>query len=271
MISASAFSERYYGYYSGNDEDNWTSYDRSNLVPITESLNDTLFSQLSNGKGINMLVVHGTADTAVHPQHSMMLVQEVMQQQQLYVPNSYGGNLRRRNNSSTKFRRRVVSDHPFQAGAIRLSQLVLPDVDLSNSRVVTGIEHSSSIDHQHQLLHSIYSHITQYLETECFNGVFDGTRVRGVRLRGRSLRKRRRRRWRTGNRNQENLDDQLQQSHREEHRQQHQRSQRSISTSNDDNGGDDFRHSGWYRRYDIDNSSYIMENYVIKFVCYSKS
>lgn len=199
-------------------------------------------------------MVHGTADTAVHPQHSMMLVQEVMQQQQqLYIPNSYGGNLRRRNNTSTKFRRRVASDHPFQAGAIRLSQLVLPDVDLSNSRMVSGIEHSSSIDHQHQLLHSIYGHITQYLEMECFNGVFDASRVRGVRLRGRSLRKRRRRRWRTSNKNQENLD---------EHRQQHQKSQRSISTSNDDNGGDNFRHGGRYRRHDIDNSNYILENNV---------
>lgn len=187
----------------------------------------------------------------------MMLVREVMQQQQQpYVPNGFGGNLRTRDNGSTTFRRRVSSRHPFRAGPIRLSQLVLPDVDLSNLKLNTGVDHSPSIEYQHQLLHSIYGHVTQYLETECFNGAFDGTRGQGVRLRGRSLRKRRRRRWRNSNRNQENLDDQQQQNRREEHRQLHQKSRRSVSATYDDGvSGDDLSSHRRYRRRVVDSGS----------------
>lgn len=198
--------------------------------------------------------MHGTADTSIHPQHSMMLVRGVMQQQQQYTPNGIGGNYGRRNNISTTSGGRISNGLPFKVGAIRISQLALPDVDLSNMRMVSGVEHGSPIHYQHQLLHSIYSHVTQYLATECFTSVRDGIRGRGIRVRGRALRKRRRRRWRTGNRDQEDLDDQQQQLQRDEYRQQYQKNQLSISNNDNISGGN----GGRYRRHNI-YDSHILE------------
>lgn len=205
--------------------------------------------------------MHGTADTSIHPQHSMMLVRGVMQQQQQYTPNSIDGKHGRRNNSSTS-EGRISNGSPFKVGAIRISQLALPDVDLSNMRMATGVKNGSPVHHQHQLLHSIYSHVTQYLATECFTSVRDGSRGRGIKVRGRALRKRRRRRWRTGNRDQEDLDDQQQQLQRDEYHQQHQKNQRSISNNDNTSGGNgrDHNNGGRYRRHNIDNNHYILEN-----------
>lgn len=245
-IIASAFAERYYGYYGVNIEDNLMSYDRSDLIPFLTLSNESI-SPSSHGKGINLLVVHGTADTTIHPQHSMMLVRGVMQQQQQqYFPTSLGSNLARRYTNSTTSGKRVTGGFPNRVGTIRLSQFVMPDVDLSNSRMATGIENDYPANHDHQLLHSIYSHVTQYLANECFISVGEGNRGRGVRIRGQRLRKRRRR-WRTGNRDQEKTDDQ--------------NNQRSVSNEDRSNsnvgnnyGGGDHSTGGRYRRHDIDSS-----------------
>ncbi|XP_025409060.1 uncharacterized protein LOC112682616 isoform X2 [Sipha flava] len=263
---ASTFAERYYGYYSGND-DTWMSYDRSDLIPFAVTLNDSSLSPSSQVKGINLLVMHGTADTTIHPQHSMMLVRGVMQQQQRqYFPTGFTGSLRRRNINSSASGGRVTGGFPTRTGAIRISQLMTPDADLSNSRMATGVENSFPINHNHQLLHSIYGHISQYLANECFTSVGDGSNGRGIRIRGRRLRKRRRRRWRTGNRDQEKSDNQQPQQRGEEHEQRPQ-SQRSVSnndaTNGDDRGGRGDRSAGGrYRRHDVDSNQHILERRV---------
>lgn len=240
------------------------SYDRSDLIPLTAPLNDSSFSSSSNGKGINLLVMHGTADTTIHPQHSMMLVRGVMQQQQ-YVPTGWGGNLGRRNNNFTASGVRVSSGFNFRTGPIRISQLVMPDVDLSNSRMASGTENDSPMDHQHQLLYSIYGHITQYLANECFTSANDRSRGRGVGIRGRPSRKQRRRRWRTGNRGQDDPDDQRE----KEHYSQYQQNQRTVSgnvksdlgASNDNSDDDRSRgNSGRFRRHNIDDGKHIPES-----------
>jgi len=235
------------------------SYDRSDLIPLTTSLNESSLSPSSTGKGINLLVMHGTADTTIHPQNSMMLVRGVMQQQQQTgLSNTFG-----RRNNSTASGGRVTGG--FRVGAIRISQLVLPDADLSNSRMATDIENGSPLDHHHQLLHSIFGHVTQYLATECFTSVGDGNRGRGIRTRNRRLQKRRRRRWRTGNRDQEKSKDQPQQQRKEE-QQQHQQNQRSdksnSGTSNESGGGGggDRNFGGRYRRHDLDSNQLISES-----------
>lgn len=226
-------------------------------------MNDSYSSSLSShGKSINLLVIHGTADTTVHPQHSMMLVRGVMQQQQQqHAAAGVGNNAGRRNSNLSAFGSRVSGGYPTRAGAIRLSQLVMPDVDLSNSRMATDLENGSPGDHQHQLLHTIYGHVSRYLVNECFTSVGEGSRGRGVRIRGQRLRKRRRRRWRNRNQDQENLDDQQHQQ-RGEDRQQHQHSQRSIrdnESSNSagyDNKGGDRSSGGRYRRHNIDSDQH---------------
>lgn len=238
------------------------SYDRSDLI----QLNESSYLPASHGKGINLLVMHGTADTVIHPQHSMMLVRGVMQQQQQkYAPTSFGsGPAARRNSNSTASGVRVAGGIT-RSGAIRISQLVMPDVDLSNSRMATGTETGSpASDQRLQLLHSVYSHVAQYLATECFTGVGDGGRGLGVKVRSRRLRKRRRRRWRAGNRDQGNLDDQKkQQQQRGEEHQQRQQNQRNVHDGDNDrskNGDDnsdvdnDRVTGGRYRRHDIDDS-----------------
>lgn len=211
--------------------------------------------------------MHGTADTTIHPQHSMMLVRGVMQQQQRqYLPTGFTGSLRRRNINSSAPGGRATDGFPTRAGAIRVSQLMMPDADLSNSRMATGVKKSSPINHHHQLLHSIYGHITQYLSTECFTGVSDGGNGQGIRTHGRRSRKRRRRRWRTGNRDQEKSDDQQPQQ-KEEEQQKRSQSQRSVS-NNDVNSGDDRSGrgdrsvGGRYRRHDIDSDQHILESRV---------
>lgn len=244
------------------------TYDRSDLIPFTATVNKSTLSPSSYGKGINLLVVHGTADTNIHPQHSMMLARGVMQQQQQqYVPTGHGSSSGRRNSNSTPSGGRAAGGFSTRTGAIRISQLVMPDADLSNSRMITGIENGSPIDHHHQLLHSVYSHVTQYLATECFTGVGDGIRGRGVRIRGRRLRKRRRRRWRTSNRDQDKAADPKHQQ-REETHQQYQQNQRSVSNgdSNGSNAGDydgnNPNTGGRYRRHDIDSSQYTLNGRV---------
>lgn len=223
------------------------SYDRSDLIPYTTLLNESTISPSSHGKGINLLVVHGTADTTIHPQHSMMLVRGVMkQQQQQYFPTGLGSNLARRHSNSTTSGRRVTGGFPNRVGTIRLSQFVMPDVDLSNSRMATGIENDYPENHDHQLLHSIYSHVTQYLANECFIGVGEGNRGRGVRIRGQRLRKRRRR-WRTGNRDQEKPDDQKNQRSASN-------GERTNSNVGNNHDGGDHSAGGRYRRHDIDSS-----------------
>lgn len=245
------------------------SYDRSDLIPSATSLNASSLSPSSYGKGINLLVMHGTADTTIHPQNSMMLVRGVMQQQQQqYIPPGHAGTGGRRKNNSTKSRGRIAGVLPTQVGAIRISQLVMPDADLSNSRMAIGLENGSPIDYHHQLLHSIFGHVTQYLATECFTSVGDGNRGRGIRTRDRRLRKRRRRRWRTANRDQDKSDDQHQQQRGEEHqqRQQNQRSDNTNSGTSSENGsgagagGGDRSNGGRYRRYDIDSNQQISES-----------
>lgn len=228
-VTASTFAERYYGYFADNDGDTWLSYDRSDLIPSNES---SLLPAMSRGKGINLLVIHGTADTTIHPQNSMMFVRGVMhRQQQQYSASHNSGSLGRRNSNSSGGRvAAAASGFPTRSGAIRISQLVMPDVDLSYSRMATGVENDSPLDHHYQMIHSLYGHVSRYLATECFTGVGDGGRSRGVKVRGRNLRKRRRR-WRTGNREQNTLDDTKQQHG--EH--------------------------GRYRRNDIDNSQHIMD------------
>lgn len=210
-------------------------------------------------------MVHGTADTIIHPQHSMMLVRGVMQQQQQhYVPTGHGSSSARRNSNSTPSGGRAAGGFPTRPGAIRISQLVLPDADLSNSRMITGVENNSPIDHHHQLLHSVYSHVTQYLASECFTGVGDGIRGRGVRIRGRRLRKRRRRRWRTSNRDQEKTADQKHQQ-REEGHQQYQQNLRSVNNGESNAGdfeGNNPNTRGRFRRHDIDSSQNILDNSV---------
>lgn len=257
-LYASAFAERYYGYYGENDRDNWMSYDRSDLIPLTPSLNESSLSPSSTGKGINLLVMHGTADTTIHPQNSMMLVRGVMQQQQQkFVPTGFVSSAGRRNNNLTGSGGRVTGGFPTRVGAIRISQLVMPDADLSNSRMATDIENGYPIDNHHQLLHSIFGHVSQYLASECFTSVGDGNRGRGIRTRGRRLRKRRRRRWRTGNRDQEKSEDQQQQKREEEHQQhqQNQLSDKSNSDSSNENGsGGDRSSGGRYRRHNIDSN-----------------
>jgi len=167
----------------------------------------------------------------------MMFVRDIMHQQQQQYSTSHnsGGSGRHNSNSSGG---RVASGFPTRSGAIGISQLVMPDVDLSYSRMATGIENDSPIDHHYQMIHSLYGHISRYLATECFTDVGDGSRSRGIKVRGRRLRKRRRR-WRTGNRGQDTLDDKKQQQ-REEHSGEH----------------------GRYRRNDIDNSQQIMDSKV---------
>jgi len=232
------------------------SYDRSDLIPLTPSLNESSLSPSSTGKGINLLVMHGTADTAIHPQNSMMLVRGVMQQQQQqFVPTGLVSSVGRRNNNSTASGGRFAGGFPTRVGAIRISQLVMPDADLSNSRMATDIENGSPIDNHHQLLHSIFGHVTQYLASECFTSVGDGNRGRGIRTRSRRLRKRRRRRWRTSNRDQEKSEDQQQRGEEHQQRQQNQRSDKSISdTSNESGGGGDRSSGGRYRRHYIDSN-----------------
>jgi len=188
----------------------------------------------------------------------MMLVRGVMQQQQQqFIPTGLVSSVGRRNNNSTASRGRFTGGFPTRVGAIRISQLVMPDVDLSNSRMATDIENGSPIDNHHQLLHSIFGHVTQYLASECFTSVGDGNRGRGIRTRSRRLRKRRGRRWRTSNRDQEKSEDQQQQQRGEEH-QQHQQNQRSdksnSDTSNERGGGGDRSSGGRYRRHDIDSN-----------------
>lgn len=244
------------------------SYDRSDLL----QLNESSYLPASHGKGINLLVMHGTADTVIHPQHSMMLVRGVMQQQQQkYAPTGFGGSpaARRNSNYSTAPGGRTAGGIT-RSGAIRISQLVMPDVDLSNSRMATGTETGSpAADQRLQLLHSVYSHVTQYLATECFTGVGDGGRGLGVKVRSRRLRKRRRRRWRAGNRDQEKPDDQKPQQRGEEH-QQRQQSQRNVHDGDDDrskngdnnsnDGGNDRIAGGRYRRHDIDGGRHAVES-----------
>lgn len=260
-VIVSAFAERYYGYYGENDRDNWMSYDRSDLIPLTPSFNDSSLSPSSSGKGINLLVMHGTADTTIHPQNSMMLVRGVMQQQQQqqFVSNGFVSGVGRRNNNSTKPGGRATGGFPTRVGAIRISQLVMPDADLSNSRMAIDVKKGSPIDHHHQLLHSIFSHVTQYLATECFTSVGDGNRGRGFRTRNRRLRKRRRRRWRAGNRDQEKLEDQQQQQWGNEH-QEHQRNDKSNSGTSNENSGGDRSPGGRYRRHNIDRNQKIPES-----------
>ncbi|XP_025196099.1 uncharacterized protein LOC112595188 isoform X2 [Melanaphis sacchari] len=256
-LYVSAFAERYYGYYGGNERNKWMSYDRSDLIPLTPSFNDSSLSPSSSGKGINLLVMHGTADTAIHPQNSMMLVRGVMQQQQQqFVPNGFVSSIERRNNKSTLFGGRAPGGLPTHVGAIRISQLVMPDADLSNSRMATDVENGSPIDHRHQLLHSVFSHVTQYLATECFTNVGDGNRGRGIRTRSQRLRKRRRR-WRTSYRDQEKSEEQQQQQWGDEH----QRNDKSNSgTSNENSGGGDRSSGGRYRRHNVDSNREISES-----------
>lgn len=241
------------------------SYDRSDLIPFAATLNESSLSPPSHVKGINLLVMHGTADTSIHPQHSMMLVRGVMQQQQRqYLPTGFTGSLRRRNTNSSTSGGRVNGGFPTRAGAIRISQLMMPDADLSNSRMDTGVENGSPINHHHQLLHSIYGHISQYLAAECFTSVGDGSNGRGIRTRGRRLRKRRRR-WRAGNRDQEKSDNDQQQ--RGEEHQQRPQSQRSVNNNDvntgDDRGGRGDRSAGGrYRRHDVDSNQHILESKV---------
>lgn len=241
------------------------SYDRSDLIPFAATLNESSLSPSSQVKGINLLVMHGTADTTIHPQHSMMLVRGVMQQQQRqYFPTGFTGSLRRRNINSSASAGRIIDSFPTRTGAIRISQLMMPDADLSNSRMATGVENSSPINHNHQLLHSIYGHISQYLATECFTSVGDGRNGRGIRTRGRRLRKRRRRRWRTSNRDQEKSEDLQQQQRGEEQRPQ---SQRSVSNNDANNGDDrggrgDRSAGGRYRRNDVGSNQHILESRV---------
>lgn len=200
----------------------------------------------------------------------MMLVRGVMQQQQQqqYVPTGHGSGPARRNSNSTPHGGRAAGGFPTRTGSIRISQLVMPDADLSNSRMITGVENGSPIDHHHQLLHSVYSHVTQYLASECFTGVGDGIRGRGVRIRGRRLRKRRRRRWRTSNRDQEKPADQKHQQREEGHHQQYQQNQRSVGNGDigDSNAGDYGGNSpntgGRFRRHDVDSSQNVLDTMV---------
>lgn len=180
----------------------------------------------------------------VHPQHSMMLVREVMRyQQQQHVSMFPSGNLVRRKSNITVSRDRIPSGYPAKVGDIRISQFIIPDADLSNSRVNTNIENGSPIEHQYQLLYSIYNHITQYLSTECFTGVGDGTRGRGIKIRGQNLQKRRRR-WRAGNRDPEKSQKEIYHQH-----QQNQRIFNNGDENDSTNSGKD--HGGRYRRHNI--------------------
>lgn len=193
----------------------------------------------------------------------MMLVREIMQQQQKqHVPTDYGAVPGRRNSSASKGR--INGGFAPWVGSIRISQLVMPDVDLSNSRMATDMENAFPGDYQHQLLRSIYGHVTRYLVNECFTGVGEGNRGRGMRMRGRRLRKRRRRRWRTGNRDQEKSDDNQQQQREEEH-QQHQRSinDKGGSYTDDENSNvDDRNNGGRFRRHNIDSNQHVLEGKV---------
>lgn len=158
-------------------------------------------------------MIHGTADTTIHPQNSMMFVRGVMHQQQKQYSTSHnnGGSGRHNSNSSGG---RIASGFPARSGTIRISQLVMPDADLSYSRMSTGTENDSPLDRHYQMINSLYGHISRYLATECFTGVGDGSRSRGIKVRGQRLRKRRRR-WRTGNRDQDTLNDNIQQQRKE--------------------------------------------------------
>lgn len=212
--------------------------------------------------------MHGTADTTIHPQNSMMLVRGVMrQQQQQFIHTGIVSSNGRRKNNSTASSERVAGGFPTRVGAIRLSQLVIPDADLSNSRMATDIENGSPLDNHHQLLHSIFSHVTQYLASECFTSINDGNRGQGIRTRGRRLRKQRRRRWRTSNRDQEKSEDQQQQQ-REEGYQHHQKNQDNEKSNSDtsigNGGGGDRSSSGRYRRHDIDRNQPNSERSIMK-------
>lgn len=179
----------------------------------------------------------------VHPQHSMMLVQEIMRYQQQHVSMFPIGDLVRRKNNKTTSRSKITSEFPNKVGAIKISQLVIPDADLSNSRINTNIENGSPIENQQQLLYSIYHHITQYLSTECFTSVDDGNRGRGMKVRNQNLQKQRRRKWRTGNRDQEKLQ-------KEDH-QQHQQNQRIVDNGNENDSNPGNNHGNRYRRHNI--------------------
>lgn len=198
--------------------------------------------------------MHGTADTTIHPQHSMMLVRGVMQQQQQWSPMSFGG-LSHSNYSASGGR--AGGGIPIRPGPIRISQFVLPDADLSNSKMATGIENGSPSDHHYQLLHSIYSQVTHYLASECFTSVGDGSRGVGMRVRGQRLRKRSRRRWRNGNRDSEKQNN-------EQRGKEHQQNDDDKSDFNTDidNVSGDRNSGGRFRRHDVDDNQHILESQV---------
>lgn len=253
-FSASTFAERYYGYFGRNDGDTGISYDLSDIIPYPVLLNESSYSQSSHGKGINILVMHGTADTTIHPQHSMMLVREVMQQQQQWSHMGFGG-LCHSNYSVSGGR--VDNGIPIRPGPIRISQFVLPDADLSNSKMATGMENDFPSDHHYQLLHSIYSQVTHYLASECFTSVGDGSRGIGMRVRGQRLRKRSRRRWRNGNRSPEKPN-----IHQRGNEHQQNDGDKSDSSTVTDNVSGDRSAGGRFRRHNVDDNQHILENRV---------